>query len=109
MRFKRASFNSDVLKSIVMIGFPSFLAEITFSMIIFFYNIALIFFVGSKALTAFSVINYINSNIYMVLLGMNFGVQPLISYSFGEKNGKDMLKFYGFSKRYEIVRLNIIS
>ena len=100
LRFKRASFNSDVLKSIVMIGFPSFLAEITFSMIIFFYNIALIFFVGSKALTAFSVINYINSNIYMVLLGMNFGVQPLISYSFGEKNGKDMLKFYGFSKRF---------
>lgn len=100
LKFKRSTFDLNILKSIVMIGFPSFLAEITFSMIIFFYNIALIFFVGSEALTAFSVINYINSNIYMVLLGMNFGVQPLISYSFGEKNGKDMLKFYGFSKKF---------
>lgn len=102
LRFKSSPFEVNVFKNIIHIGFPSFLAEITFSVIIFFYNIALIVFSGSKALTAFSVINYINANIYMILLGMNFGVQPLISYSFGEKNGKNMIKFYGFSKKFGI-------
>ena len=100
LRFGYSSFDFKVLKNIVSIGFSSFLSEITFSVIIFFYNIALIFFVGSKALTAFSVINYINANIYMILLGMNFGVQPLISYSFGSKDGRNMIKFYKFSKKF---------
>lgn len=103
LKLKLSSMENKTLKNIVSIGFPSFLGEITFSVIIFFYNIALIVFVGMKGITAFSVINYINANIYMILLGMNFGVQPLISYSFGEKKEQDMLKFYGFSKKFGFV------
>lgn len=103
LKLKLSSMENKTLKNIVSIGFPSFLGEITFSVIIFFYNIALIVFVGTKGITAFSVINYINANIYMILLGMNFGVQPLISYSFGEKKEQDMLKFYGFSKRFGFI------
>lgn len=100
LRFRYSPIESNVFKNIVSIGFPSFLSEITFSVIIFFYNIALVVFVGNKAVTAFSVINYINANIYMILLGMNFGVQPLISYSFGARKGKDMIKFYEFLKHF---------
>ncbi len=100
LRFRSSTFEFSVFKNIVHIGVPSFLAEITFSVIIFFYNIALSVFIGNKALTAFSVINYINANIYMILLGMNFGVQPLISYSYGERNSNNMIKFYGFSKKF---------
>lgn len=103
LRFKDSELSVDTLRSIVKIGFPSFLGEITFSMIIFFYNAALILFVGNQALTAFSIINYINANIYMILLGMNFGVQPLISYSFGKRNGRDMIKFYNFSNGFGFV------
>lgn len=103
LRFGKSSFDLAVLKNIVSIGSPSFFSEITFSIIIFFYNLALIFFVGNKALTAFSVINYINANIYMILLGMNFGVQPLISYNFGSKNEKNMIKFYKLSKNFGLI------
>lgn len=103
LKLKLSPMENKTLKNIVSIGFPSFLGEITFSVIIFFYNIALIVFVGMKGITAFSVINYINANIYMILLGMNFGVQPLISYSFGERKEQDMLKFYGFSKRFGFI------
>lgn len=103
LRFGHSKFDLGILKNIIIIGMPSFFSEITFSVIIFFYNIALIFFVGSKALTAFSVINYINANIYMILLGMNFGVQPLISYNFGSKNEKNMIRFYNFSKKFGLI------
>lgn len=103
LRFKDSEFNVQTLKNIVKIGFPSFLGEITFSVIVFFYNAALILFAGDQALIAFSIINYINANIYMILLGMNFGVQPLISYSFGEKNRRDMIKFYDFSNRFSFI------
>lgn len=107
LRFGSSKFDLGILKNIIIIGAPSFFSEITFSVIIFFYNIALIFFVGSKALTAFSVINYINANIYMILLGMNFGVQPLISYNFGSKNEKNMIKFYNFSKKFGLILTSI--
>lgn len=103
LRFGLSGFDFKILKNIILIGLPSFFSEITFSIIIFFYNLALIFFVGTKALTAFSIINYINANIYMILLGMNFGVQPLISYNFGSKNDDNMIRFYKFSKNFGLI------
>lgn len=33
----------------------------------------------------------------MVLLGVAFGVQPLISYNYGEKNKEKMIKFYNMT------------
>ncbi|MDZ4910568.1 MATE family efflux transporter, partial [Clostridium perfringens] len=38
--------------------------------------------------------------IYMVLLGLTFGAQPLISYNFGRRDKNKMLKFY---------KINVIS
>ena len=42
----------------------------------------------------YAIINYITTNIYLVLLGVTLGAQPLISYSFGAKEEDKILTYY---------------
>ncbi|MBC2857175.1 MATE family efflux transporter [Cetobacterium sp. 2A] len=94
LSFKNVTLDFGIIKEFVKIGFPSFFAEITFSMIIFCMNIVLVKIGGETGLAAFSIINYLTTNIYMILLGLAFGVQPLISYNLGAKNPKAMISYY---------------
>lgn len=98
------------LKTIQMfgkIGLPSFLAEVTFSVIILLQNIVIVRVMGDVGLAAFSIINYLTTNVYMVLLGASVGVQPLISYNFGAKCEEKMLDYYRMTK-WTCVIINII-
>lgn len=97
LSFGNVSLDMKVIKEFTNIGLPSFFAEAAFSVIVFVQNIALVNFIGEVGLSAYSVINYITTNIYMVLLGLTFGAQPLISYNFGAKNSKNMLHVYRVS------------
>ncbi len=94
LSFKNVKLNFNIIKEFSKIGFPSFFAEITFSIIIFFINLILVKVGGESGIVAFSIINYLTTNIYMILLGLAFGVQPLISYNLGAKNYKSMIIYY---------------
>ncbi|HCW54129.1 MAG TPA: MATE family efflux transporter [Clostridium sp.] len=107
LTFGNASLNIKVIKAFTNVGIPSFLAEAAFSVIIYVQNIALVNFIGEIGLSAFSVINYITTNIYMVLLGVTFGAQPLISYNFGAKNSKNMIDVYKISNITALI-INIV-
>lgn len=109
LSFGNETINFENIKKFIQIGFPSFFAEITFSIIIFCINLALVKIGKESGLTAFSIINYITTNIYMILLGLVFGVQPLISYNLGAKNGKKMLKFYKMTLQSSVVVNTIFS
>ncbi|MCR3761526.1 MATE family efflux transporter [Clostridium felsineum] len=97
LTFGNAKLKIDVIKNIFSIGFPSFFAEVAFSIIIFFYNIVLNKTIGETGVASYSIINYVTTNIYMMLIGVSFGAQPLISYYFGNKDSKVMLQMYKFS------------
>ncbi len=77
LKFGNIKLEKGVIKEFINIGFPSFFAEVSFSIIIFFTNLALVNYGGEIYLSSFAIINYITTNIYMVLLGVAFGVQPL--------------------------------
>ena len=97
LSFGKVKLDKKIIKEFSMIGFPSFFTEVTFSIIIFLMNMAIVKVIGERGLSVFSVINYLTTNIYMVLLGISFGVQPLISYNYGAKNKEKMIKFYKMS------------
>ena len=99
--------DKSIIKEFTNIGVPSFFAEAAFSIIVFIQNIAIVNILGETGLSAYSIINYITTNIYMVLLGLTFGAQPLISYNFGAKNAKNMLEIYKISNVASII-INII-
>lgn len=88
----------DVL-SFCKIGLPSFLAEVTFSVIILLVNQIIIRTMGDMGLAAFSIINYLTTNVYMVLLGIAVGVQPLISFNYGAKNPEQMIRYHKLSNK----------
>ena len=97
LSFGNVDLDKNIIKEFISVGLPSFFAEAAFSVIVFVQNIAVAKILGEAGLSAYSVINYITTNIYMVLLGVTFGAQPLISYNFGAKNSKNMLDVYKIS------------
>ncbi|MCU9815735.1 MATE family efflux transporter [Paraclostridium sp. AKS73] len=103
LSFGNTSLNKDTIKEVLNIGFPSFFGQASFSIIVFLHNIALSNFMGEIGISTYSIINYITTNIYMVLLGLTFGAQPLISYNFGRRDSKKMLKFYEINCKCSLV------
>lgn len=107
LTFGNVKLEKSIIKEFINIGFPSFFAEISFSIIIFFMNLALVSYGGETSLSAFAIINYITTNIYMVLLGLSIGVQPLLSYSYGARKSEKMMRFYSITIKSAVI-INII-
>ena len=97
LSFGKTNIGISAFVEAMKIGFPSFLAEVAFSVIIFFHNIALSNTVGESGIATYAIINYATSNIYNIVLGITMGVQPLISYNFGTENKENMLTFYNMT------------
>ena len=85
LSFGKVSMDKNIVKEVTNIGFPSFLGQLSFSIIVFLHNKALSAYMGEIGISTYSIINYVTTNIYMVLLGLTFGAQPLISYNFGRR------------------------
>ncbi len=94
LSFGNVKLNLSDLKTFSMIGFPSFFAQFSYSIIVLIHNVMLVKSLGEIGISSYSIINYITTNTYMVLYGITLGVQPLISYNYGRKDGKKMLGFY---------------
>lgn len=94
LSFGNVKLNFKELKSFSVIGFPSFFAQFSYSIIVLIHNVMLVKCLGEQGISSYSIINYITTNTYMVLYGITLGVQPLISYNYGKRDGKKMLRFY---------------
>lgn len=99
LSFGNVKLNFKELKNFSKIGFPSFFAQASYSIIVLIHNVMLVRFMGEAGISAYSIINYITTNTYMVLYGLTLGAQPLISYNYGRKDGKRMLGFYKLTCR----------
>ena len=79
----RARIRAKDIGEIVFLGVPSFLAEVSYSVLMHMHNIAIVSRVGEIGVTSYGVVNYINNLAYMALLGICQGIQPLMSYYYG--------------------------
>lgn len=103
LSFGKVKISYKTVKEFCTIGFPSFFAQGSYSIIVLFHNIALVNYVGEIGISAYSILNYLTTNIYMVLYGITLGVQPLISYNYGRKDGEKMLGFFRITSISNIV------
>lgn len=94
LTFGNVKLDKELIKNFAHIGFPSFFAQGSYSIIVLLHNIALAKYVGDVGISAYSIINYLTTNIYMVLYGITLGVQPLLSYNYGRKNSKKLIGFF---------------
>jgi putative MATE family efflux protein len=87
VRFRSETLKPDlkIIKEIGAIGTGSFVMESASSvMMIFVYN-ALAIYGGDVAIAVFGVVMKINSFIFLPLLGMAFGLQPIVGFNYGAK------------------------
>ncbi|MCT4594021.1 MAG: MATE family efflux transporter [Anaeromicrobium sp.] len=94
LTFGNVELDLKTVREFASIGLPSFFAQISYSIIVLANNMAISRIAGEVGLSTYSIINYINTNLYMILLGLTLGTQPLVSYNYGKKDSEKMLGFY---------------
>lgn len=94
MKFK---LNWHELRSVYILGFPSFVMEFTIGIITFLYNFAIVHYgFGEIGLASYLVIGYLMLIILTLFLGMAQGLQPVFSYFMGteeKQRNKALLSF----------------
>ncbi|CAD2079583.1 MATE family efflux transporter [Phocicoccus pinnipedialis] len=90
LRFVRFKFDYKLLATLLVIGFPSFLSEVGFSVFTISHNVTFKYLAGTDGVSAFAVLNYVHSVMLLLFLGMGGAIQPLISYYYGAKDNHKM-------------------
>lgn len=103
LSFGKVKVSLKTSKEVCIIGFPSFFAQGSYSIIVLLTNIALVKYAGEIGVSAYSILNYLTTNIYMVLYGITLGVQPLVSYNYGKKDVNKMLGFFRITSASNII------
>ena len=83
LHLRRFKWDRVLFVSAVIIGFPSFLAEVGISVFTISHNLSLEHLAGTSGVAAFSIINYTHSVVLLTFLGMGSAIQPLVSYYHG--------------------------
>lgn len=97
LTFGKSKMEKEIIMEALKVGVPSFIAEAAFSVIILIHNIVITIVIGEMGLSAYAVTNYITTNIYLILLGVTLGAQPLMSYNFGAKNADKIITVYNLA------------
>lgn len=92
LKFVKLKWKWQEIKSISVLGFPSFLSEAGMGIFVVGYNVAMSYHIGTNGLSAFSVINYLHVFMFLAFIGIASTVQPMISYYYGAKNAENIKK-----------------
>ena len=87
-----AAFATGISQAAVSSGVTEFSSGI----IIFFFNQAILKYIGEYALVSYTIISYVNTIVVMSMAGIAQGSQPLISYYYGKNEPgkyKKLLKY----------------
>jgi len=88
-----------MIKRILKTGFSPFIMELAFGLIMIIHNIQFLRYGTSIDVSAYGIVIYISSFLYMGYLGVSDGIQPLISYNYGAKK---------FERVFEILKKAIL-
>ncbi|MBN1469229.1 MAG: MATE family efflux transporter [Fusobacteriaceae bacterium] len=80
--------NIKLVTEVMKIGISPFLRKIATSITILVINKSLINYGGSSSVAVLGIIDTISSIIFIVIMGISEGAQPIISYNYGAKNYK---------------------
>lgn len=93
------NLNLKILKKICNIGFSSFILEFAVMVITIILNIVLSKYEGKKGLAAYGIISYAFVVYRMFFTGFAQGIQPLVSFNYGKKLFKYVIKIFYLSHK----------
>ncbi len=90
LAFTKKSFKLKfcIFKEIIIIGIPTFAKQASGSIVALVVNNSLGFYGGDMAISAYGIINRLLMFIFMPILGVVQGYQPIAGYNYGAKNFK---------------------
>lgn len=93
LRISKFKVEGTLLKKVLTRGLPEMLSQLTTPIMMVCMNTVVLKYIGNDGINAYSVISYISSFTFAVILGVAEGMQPLFGQSYGEQNEKNM-KYY---------------
>ncbi|WP_352400702.1 MATE family efflux transporter [Anaerotignum sp.] len=85
IRFKNMIPKWNTALHITSLGLPGFLTQFSNSILNIVLNKSLLLFGGDIAVSGMGIINSVQTILLMPIIGLNQGVQPIISFNFGAK------------------------
>ncbi|MFT8425180.1 MAG: MATE family efflux transporter [Liquorilactobacillus sp.] len=92
LRLKLRMPNFVLIKSVIRLGFPSLLTELSTGISIFVFNIVLLRLGGNYEIAAYGVIANIGIIVLAFFNGVSFGMQPLVAREYGKNNWEHVHK-----------------
>ena len=83
---------SDLVRNIISIGISPFLMNATACIIVIFMNNQFVRYGGDMAVGAYSIANSVVMVLFMFVMGMNQGMQPIVGYNYGAENYDRMFR-----------------
>lgn len=102
LHLERRNFKLDstIVKNIISIGISPFAMNTCACIVVIFINTALVRHGGDLAVGAYGIANRIGFFFFMIVMGLNQGMQPIAGYNYGAQHIDRML---------HVLRLTIIS
>jgi putative MATE family efflux protein len=86
IRWENLRLHYNSIARFLPLGFPPFIMQIASSLLLTIMNRSLLVHGGDIAISATGVVMSINTLVFMPVLGMKQGVQPIIGYNYGARN-----------------------
>lgn len=83
LKWTKLHFDWSIIKDILVIGFPSFVTEMSVAIVTIGYNVAFIKYAGETGVAAFAIINSIHSMTLLIFFGVGSALQPIASFNYG--------------------------
>lgn len=97
LKLKNMKLKKDILLGIAGIGIAPFIMQMSNSIVVIFINKNLNIYGGDIAIAAYGIINSITTLMYMPIVGIYQGSQPILGYNYGAKNFKRVKETYKLS------------
>jgi len=94
IQFSRKIFKIDtsIIKNILSIGSASFFVNAAACLVVIVINQRMIKYGGDLAVGAYGIVNRIGFLFFMIVVGLNAGMQPIAGYNFGAKKYDRLLE-----------------
>ena len=83
---------ADLVKNILAIGISPFLMNLCACLVVIFMNNQFVKYGGDMAVGAYSIANSVVMVLFMFVMGMNQGMQPIVGYNYGAENYDRMFR-----------------
>lgn len=94
LRVSTFRFEGALVKKVLLRGSPEMLSQLTTPIMTLCMNAMVMKHLGSNGINAYSVISYVTSLAFAVILGVAEGMQQLFGQSYGERNAPDLKYYY---------------